>query len=37
MRIRPMVWAVLLIAALTALFVAAGIWQMARAAYKERM
>lgn len=37
MRIRPVFWAALLIAALTTLFVAAGFWQMARAAYKERM
>lgn len=37
MRIRSTVWAVLLIAALTALFLAAGIWQMARAHYKERI
>lgn len=37
MRIRPLFWAVLLIAVLTAVFVAAGIWQMARADYKERM
>lgn len=37
MRIRPLFWAVLLIAALTVLFMAAGVWQMARADYKERM
>lgn len=35
MRRRSDIWACLLVGAVTALFVAAGIWQMARAAYKD--
>lgn len=37
MRTRSTLWAGLLIAALAALFMAAGFWQMARAHYKERI
>lgn len=37
MRIRSVFWAGLLIALVTALFLAAGVWQMARAHYKDRI
>lgn len=37
MRSRSSFWAVILIVALTGIFLAAGFWQMARAHYKERM